>query len=154
MEFERKVRVITRGLRAVMARANLLNARKYGFYSVQLFSHKVLRRLMAIPLAVLAATSVQLWRRGHGYRLLTIGQLVAYGCAAIGLVAQATPLGQRRLFALPAFFCLVNAASMVATANVLLGRRIERWEPRRSALESAGPAQAEPRVPAGHDARP
>jgi hypothetical protein len=57
------VRVMTRGLNGVIIRRELLDPRRHGFYALQLLSHKVLRRLMAIPLIVLAASATALWRR-------------------------------------------------------------------------------------------
>ena len=36
-----------------------------------------------------------------------------------------------RLVALPAFFIMVNLASLRAISNLVRGARIERWEPRR-----------------------
>ena len=58
-----KVRIMTRGLRGVLERRALLNPTRYGFYSVQLVSHKVLRRLMGVPLLALALVAPALWRR-------------------------------------------------------------------------------------------
>ena len=51
-EYRRKVRIMTRGLRGVAVARGLLDPRRYGFYALQLVTHKVLRRLMAIPLLV------------------------------------------------------------------------------------------------------
>ncbi len=65
-EFARKVRVMTRGLNAVVARHELLDPRRHGFYALQLLSHKVLRRLMALPLAALALTAAVEARRSPG----------------------------------------------------------------------------------------
>lgn len=48
-EFGRKVRVITRGLRGVLMRRNLMAPWSFGFYAVQLVTHKLLRRLMSCP---------------------------------------------------------------------------------------------------------
>src|SRR5206468_3760539 len=69
VEFGRKVRVMTRGLRGVIVRRELLDPRRHGFYSVQLASHKVLRRLMAVPLAILAISAARLRRQGLLFRL-------------------------------------------------------------------------------------
>ena len=133
VEFGRKVRVMTRGLRGVLVRRQLLDVRRHGFYAVQLLSHKVLRRLMVVPLAVLAVASPALWRRGWLYRLATVGQACFYGAGAAGLVAGSSARRRGgRLLALPAFFCLVNAASVKACWNLVTGRRIDRWEPQRS----------------------
>ena len=132
LEFDRKVRVITRGLRAVLLRRALLDPREHGLYSLQLLGHKVLRRLMAFPLAAIAVTSPLLWKRGRIYRSATVLQAAVYGLGAIGAVFANRPLGRHRLFALPAFFCFVNAAALRASWNLVTGRRIDRWEPRRA----------------------
>ncbi|MGH8909645.1 MAG: glycosyltransferase family 2 protein [Egibacteraceae bacterium] len=134
LEFARKVRVITRGLRAVRARRELLNVRRHGFYAVALLSHKVLRRLMVVPLIALAVTSVALAMTGQPfYQAVAGGQALFYGCAALGLVIPS----RARLLKFPAYFCLVNAAAARAVWNVLRGRRIDRWEPAR-ASDAAG----------------
>jgi cellulose synthase/poly-beta-1,6-N-acetylglucosamine synthase-like glycosyltransferase len=130
-EFNRKVRVMTRGLRGVWIMRPLLDPRRHGFYALQLASHKVLRRLMAAPLAVIAVTAALLAGSGRFYRGVTLAQAVAYAFAAVGLVFGRTRLGRKKVFALPAFFVLVNAASVRALSNVLRGRTIDRWEPAR-----------------------
>jgi cellulose synthase/poly-beta-1,6-N-acetylglucosamine synthase-like glycosyltransferase len=131
LEFGRKVRVITRGLRGVALRRELLYPRRHGFYAVQLFGHKVLRRLMFLPLGVAAATSPLLWRHGRIYRVATVLQAGVYGLGATGMLLARRPLGRRKALVLPAFFCFVNVAALKATWNVLRGRRIDRWEPQR-----------------------
>lgn len=127
-EFRRKTRIMTRGFTAVLARRELLDPRRYGFYSLQLLSHKVLRRLMVFPLLAVAFTSPRLWRGGLVYRLAVLAQATIYGAGAAGLVLRKSELGQRRLLAIPAYFCLVNAASLWAVWNVARRRRIERWD--------------------------
>jgi cellulose synthase/poly-beta-1,6-N-acetylglucosamine synthase-like glycosyltransferase len=131
LEFGRKVRVITRGLRGVLLRRELLHPRSHGFYAVQLLGHKVFRRLMVFPLAVAAGTSPLLWRHGRIYRVATILQAGVYGLGAAGILLARRPIGRRKALVLPAFFCFVNVAALKATWNVLRGRRIDRWEPRR-----------------------
>jgi cellulose synthase/poly-beta-1,6-N-acetylglucosamine synthase-like glycosyltransferase len=131
-EFGRKVRVMTRGLRGVALRRALLDPRRSGFYALQLLSHKVLRRLMAVPLLGLFLGSARLWRRGPLYRLATVGQVAFYGVGAVGLASGGRVRGRvGKLIALPAYFCLVNAASLKACWNLATGRRIDRWEPER-----------------------
>jgi len=130
-EYRRKVRIMTRGLRGVAVRRSLLDPRRHGFYSVQLATHKVLRRMMAVPLLVVAVASPLLWSQGSLYRLATLGQALIYGLGAIGLLLKDRPAGRRPYFAMPAFFCLVNIASLHALFNLLTGRRIDRWTPAR-----------------------
>ena len=142
IEFGRKVRVITRGLRGVLLRRALLDPRRHGFYAIQLLSHKLFRRLMVFPLAVAALTSPLLWRRGGLYRIATIGQAALYTLGGAGILLAGRPLGRWKIFALPAFFCFVNGASLRAVWNVFNRRRIDRWEPRRNPAPSEADAAA------------
>jgi glycosyltransferase involved in cell wall biosynthesis len=132
-EFQRKVRVMTRGLNGVLARRELLDPRRHGFYALQLLSHKVLRRLMAFPLAALAVTSVAQARRSVAFRLLAAAQAALYATGAAGLALRDGGRKRPRLVALPAYFCLVNVASLRAVWNLARRRGIDRWEPRRDA---------------------
>ncbi|HET8777020.1 MAG TPA: glycosyltransferase family 2 protein [Candidatus Limnocylindria bacterium] len=131
-EWGRKVRVMTRGLRGVYERRRLLDPRRYGFYAIQLLSHKLLRRLMSVPLLVMFVVSPGLWHRGSLYRLAAVVQVITYGLGIVGLVVRKRPLGRHPILATPGFFLLVNAAALNATWNVIRGRRIDRWEPVRS----------------------
>ena len=129
VEYGRKVRVMTRGLRGVLARRSLLDPRVHGFYSIQLLWHKLLRRLMVFPLLAVAVASPFLWGRGWLYRLATVGQAAFYALAGAGIALRGRPRSRARYLALPAYFCMVNMAALQATVNVLRGRRIDRWEP-------------------------
>jgi cellulose synthase/poly-beta-1,6-N-acetylglucosamine synthase-like glycosyltransferase len=136
VEFGRKVRVMTRGLRGVLMRSALLNPLRYGFYSLQLFSHKVLRRLVVVPLLVLLAVTPLLWNEGPVYRAALVGQLAVYSLGLLGLLLGNTRLGRIKLFSIPFYFCLVNTACLVAAIRVLRGQRIELWEPQRASEPS------------------
>ena len=144
-EFGRKVRVMTRGLRGVVVRRALLDPRRHGFYAVQLATHKLLRRVVVFPIIGLAIVSPTLWRRGSIYRLATLGQGVAYALAAAGLLLADRPIGRRRWLAIPAFFVWANVAAMQAVANLVRGRRIDRWDP--NAARSETPSAAAPERP-------
>jgi cellulose synthase/poly-beta-1,6-N-acetylglucosamine synthase-like glycosyltransferase len=137
MEFGRKVRVITRGLRAVLvARRELLNPFRYGFYAIQLFSHKVLRRIIVYPLLVLFIVNPFLWKSGLLYQLTMLGQFGFYSLAFLGFLLDGTRFGRRKIFALPFYFCLVNAAVLVASLNIMRGQQIKRWDPQRKVEQS------------------
>lgn len=131
VEFGRKVRVMTRGLRAVLVRRELLNPFRFGFYALQLFSHKVLRRLMFAPLALLLVSNPFLLGEGVFYQLTMLAQIGFYGAALAGALFRDTPLGRNKLVTLPYYVCLVYLAAAVATFNVLRGHQINRWEPQR-----------------------
>lgn len=139
VEWGRKVRIMTRGFRGVLERRALLDPTRYGFYSVQLASHKVLRRLMAIPLLALALAAPSLWRRGRIYQLATVGQWAFYALGVAGLAMGRRGVARHRLLAAPGFFIMVNAAALTALGNVLRGRRIDRWDPARNEVVTQAP---------------
>jgi cellulose synthase/poly-beta-1,6-N-acetylglucosamine synthase-like glycosyltransferase len=131
VEFGRKVRVIVRSWRAFGTVRELLNPFRYRFYAIQFFSHKILRYLVVFPLLLLLSISPLLWERGFIYQTATIGQFVFYTFALLGLLLNGTRFGQKKIFTIPFYFCMVNAASFVAFINVLQGHRIKHWEPER-----------------------
>jgi cellulose synthase/poly-beta-1,6-N-acetylglucosamine synthase-like glycosyltransferase len=132
LEFGRKVRVITQGLRGVLVMRELLNPFRHGFYAIQLFSHKVLRRLMFAPFLVLLLANLFLWDETElFYRLVLLAQVVFYGCALAGMVLARRKIGQLRIFTIPYYFCMVYLAALVATWNVIRGRQITSWRTQR-----------------------
>jgi len=131
-EFRRKVRIMNRGLRAVMLRRSLLNPFRFGIYSVTLLSHKILRRLIPFFLLVLFMVSIFLSvERANPYLWFAASQGVFYGWAALGYLLRNTILGTFKLFYIPAFYCLVNVAAAVAVMKLISGQKIELWEPQR-----------------------
>lgn len=147
-EFRRRVRLMTRGWRAVAHRRALLNPFRFGFYAVVLFSHKVLRRLTPVALLALLLASVVLAlpvdTRGTGrvdaggllaegavYPMAALGLTLFLVLSVLGGVLRRHPIGQWKLFYVPFFYTLANVAALVALLKFLRGDRIERWEPQR-----------------------
>ena len=137
VEYGRKVRVMTRGLRGVLVRRALLDPRRTGFYAVQLLWHKLLRRLMVFPLIALAVSAPILIGRGWIYGLAAVSQAAFYSLALAGIALRDRPISRSKALALPAYFCLVNMAALTAALNVLRGRRIDRWETQRAGAPGA-----------------
>jgi len=130
-EYSRKVRVMTRGFRSVLEMRSLLNPFRHGFYSLQLFCHKVLRRIMFAPLLVLILTSALLIPQGWFFQLAFAGQAMVYLLAMLGLVQGKLPLKGSKLFSIPFYFCMVNCAALVATYKLFFGPKIVVWETHR-----------------------
>lgn len=131
-EFGRKTRVITRGLRGIIEMRELLNPFQYGFYALQLFSHKVLRRLVVFPLIALAILSPLLWTNGWLFQVATLLQATIYSAAIAGLLMSQFQWKSPKFFSVPFYFCMVNAAVVVAVYKILRGERIALWSPARA----------------------
>jgi cellulose synthase/poly-beta-1,6-N-acetylglucosamine synthase-like glycosyltransferase len=135
-QYGRKVRIITRGLRGVLLRRNLLNPFRHGFYAVQLFTHKVMRRLVVFPLLTLLVSSLRLRRRSRFYRLVAAAQLAFYGSAAAGALLERSGRRQPRLLSLAYYFGMVNVAAIAAVLNLLRRRQIVIWQPQQREAEA------------------
>lgn len=141
-EFERKVRVITGGLRSVWRMRKLLNPFRYGFYAIQLFTHKLLRRLLVIPMLIAGISSLFLITRGPIYQLAAVVQVGIHGVAGAAYLLRNTKLGRTKLLSLPLFFDLVNAASLVAFINLIFGTGRDLWSPQRATARTSDPNSA------------
>jgi cellulose synthase/poly-beta-1,6-N-acetylglucosamine synthase-like glycosyltransferase len=132
LEFGRKVRIMNRGLRGVWMRRRLLNPMVFGYYSVILFSHKLLRRLLAFFLIGLFISNLIVASHGSFYLACAAGQVTFYLLAWMGYLARKFKLGKIKFLNIPFYYCLANGAAMMAVINILGGQRIERWQPKRS----------------------
>src|SRR6185436_1255073 len=113
IEFHRKVRNIANGLNGVKEMKQLLNPFEYGFYSLQLFSHKVLRRLMIFPLIGLLISSFLLWTYSPFYKWMAILQTAFYAAGWLYFFIPSEWGKVRKVFSLAFFFQVVNAAAVV-----------------------------------------
>jgi cellulose synthase/poly-beta-1,6-N-acetylglucosamine synthase-like glycosyltransferase len=140
-EFRRKVRVMNRGLRAAFSLGELLLPWRGGFYSVQVLSHKVLRR--TLPFFLLAALAAGIWLTmlDPVWWFVLGPQLAFYGLAAAGWAGRTRGWGRARPLWVAYYFCLVNLAAAAAVLSVAGGVRFERWDPEqrdRKPVEPAG----------------
>lgn len=135
-EFKRKVRIINRGLRGVFLRKKLLNPFQFGFYSLVLSTHKVLRRLITIFLLALLLSNVILSSNGFFYQITLIGQILFYLSAFIGFLFRRKRSGYFKIFYIPFYYCLVNVAALVAVFQLIGRKRIELWQPQRQLVQS------------------
>jgi cellulose synthase/poly-beta-1,6-N-acetylglucosamine synthase-like glycosyltransferase len=139
-ELRRKVRVMNRGLRAAFSLQELLLPWRGGFYSVQVLSHKVLRRLL--PFLLLTALGASLWLTTLSPMWwLALGpQLAFYGLAAAGWAGRTRAWGRARPLWVAYYFCLVNLAAAIAVLSVLGGVRFEKWSPTGEGRRASEPA--------------
>lgn len=125
-EFRRKVRIVNRAWRATWSLPALLNPLRFGWFSLQLVSHKLLRWLMPLFLAVFLVLSALLVERGPSYAAIFVTQAILYALAAMGYLARGRA-SMPRAMAVPFYFCLVNIASARGIIEAYRGRTYTTW---------------------------
>jgi glycosyltransferase involved in cell wall biosynthesis len=126
-EYQRKVRTVARGMGSLRIRAEVLNVFRYGRFSFEIFSHKVMR--WATPWFLLGSlvSSADLAFQHPFYRLLLVIQLALY----LSPVASRIAPGLRKigLARIGIYFVEVNVAILHAALLTLAGHTILTWEP-------------------------
>ena len=126
-EYQRKVRTVMRGMSALRIRRNVLNPFRYGRFSFEVFSHKLMR--WATPWFLLGALIINavLALQGFLYRILFVAQLVLYLSPVISTFLPA--LRKIAPARIGIYFVEVNIAIIHAALLTLTGRMILTWEP-------------------------
>jgi cellulose synthase/poly-beta-1,6-N-acetylglucosamine synthase-like glycosyltransferase len=128
-EFDRKVRTVNRGLTVFFKNLSLLDPFKYKFFSVRLFSHKMMRWLIPFLLMVSFFSSLLLSPNSLSYFALWGIQAIFYFLALLGYFL---PFFKKTFFVrIPFYFSLVNLSILVAWFQFIAGKRIVMWEPSR-----------------------
>lgn len=128
-EFARKVRTVIRGMTGLWKNKDVLNPFRYGFFAVQLFSHKLCRWMVPVFLALALASNAILAQESPVYAILFAFHLAFYGVAVLGIVLL--PVRRVSAFRAASFFVLVNASIAVAWWRFIGGERIHSWSPTR-----------------------
>jgi cellulose synthase/poly-beta-1,6-N-acetylglucosamine synthase-like glycosyltransferase len=124
-EFRRKVRTVLHGLEVLFEFKEILNPFQYGFYALQMFSHKLLRWLVPFCLVAAFASNLSLVHSGLLYQVALAGQVVLYMLALIGYLIPV--LQKSILLRIPLFFCMVNISIVVAWYQYISGQRQVVW---------------------------
>jgi hypothetical protein len=127
-ELRRKVRVTNHSVRALLNLGSALWTS--GFYSVELLSHKLVRHLMPFFLIAVLLSSAWLARTSHGFAVVLALQVLFYLFAIMGALLRHRRGGALKLFSVPYYFCLVNAAAFLGCLSILRGTRVREWSPR------------------------
>ena len=117
-EFQRKVRTMVRGMVVLSAHRDLLNPLRFGFFAIQLVSHKLFRWLLPFFLLVTLGSNALLAPNSIFYQFTLAAQVVFYGLGALVPVAR-----------VPRFFVISSIAALVAWWKFLTGERFVVWEP-------------------------
>ncbi len=123
-EWRRKVRTLSGNWQLLSLRPALLSPVANALWW-RFISHKISRLLVpfALPLLFLAAISLE----GTMYRILSGGQILLYGAAAIGAIWPAAR--RMRVIGISYFFGVLNAAALVGFWRWLRGDCSTAWRP-------------------------
>ena len=126
-EYARKRRTVVRGMAGLAAAREVLNPLRFGWFSFQAWSHKVLRWAVPWFLLALLLSSLTLAPQGGLYLGVLILQLIAY-LAVLGAWLL-RPLRQWGPLRIGYYFVQVNLAMADALLRFLRGERVVTWEP-------------------------
>lgn len=126
-EFDRKVRTLLRGMTALFAHKRLLNPLQFGFFAIELWSHKVLR--WTVPFCLVTALLAPLSLLGSSFYLATLVAQVTFYGGALAAFAQWGNLHRSLPGRVALYFSSVNAAILTAWFRYSSGVRQELWTP-------------------------
>jgi cellulose synthase/poly-beta-1,6-N-acetylglucosamine synthase-like glycosyltransferase len=129
-EYQMRVRVSLRALWALWDMRGLLNPGKYGVFSFQLLSHKVLRYLSILFMIGSYIGNTLILPRGMIYLAMFILQTIFYGAALAGHFVEKRGKLSRILY-IPYYFCLINIAAGHALIKFFRGEKQILWTPRK-----------------------
>lgn len=125
-EFARKVRTIVHGFEVLFRFARVLNPFRYGFYAVQMFSHKLCRWLAPLFLIAALVSNIFLWGNGLFYQVAIVAQAGLYALSVLAYLVRR--LQGVIIFKVPFFFVMFNLSILVAWYKYLTGQEYVTWE--------------------------
>ncbi len=126
-EYQRKIRTVIRGMTGLSRHKEVMNIKQYGFFALQVISHKLMRWLAPWFFILFFIISALVANQGFIYAIAFFGQLCFYG---IALAAQFLPnLREVGPIKLIYFFVQVNTALLDAAVKFLAGQRMTTWKP-------------------------
>ena len=123
-EFKRKQRIVLNSFQSIPLIRKFLNPLAYGWYSISLWSHKMLRWYAFMFLILIFFSNLFLLDTPI-FLVLFVLQICFYLFALIGMFSQF------KLFSIPYYFTIVNLASLLAFVDVCTGQKITAWEKNR-----------------------
>ena len=128
-EFRTRRRVVLRGLTGIWAYRRLLNPFKHPLLAAQLFLHKLVRWAVGL-LAIVNLMAASALSSHWFFVAITASYGVLFTAAALGWILDRRGL-TIRVFAVPYYFILVNAAATMAIIDFCRRRRATTWQPTR-----------------------
>ena len=129
-EFIRKIRIIAWVWKSTLILIKDSLRPFKGFLVFQLISHKLLRWLVPIFLALLVISNIFLISSVF-YRILLSAQIIFYLMSSWGYVQDRRENKPNRIISITYYFCMVNFAAFLGFCKFVLGRQGNVWEKTR-----------------------
>ncbi len=126
-EFNRKVRTLVRGMSALFVKRKLLNPLKYGFFTVELISHKLFRWL--VPMFLITAFVSNTYLSGSNFYFLVFWMQITFYTLAILAFYKVVSLQKSIIGKVALYFTMVNISIFIAWIRYFCGIRQEVWSP-------------------------
>ena len=127
--FERKVRIITRSLQAILKVPSVLMPWRVGWFAIQVWLHKVLRWFSPVFMILLVVGAVMSASRGeYAGKVVLGGGVVWIFLAMLYLIPR---LRRNPLVSAGYYFGVISVAAFVGLISVFRGKRIQSWKPDR-----------------------
>jgi len=133
-ELKRKIRIAAGGIQSLFRLKSLLNPFRYGWFSWQYFSHKVLRWTLSpvscfliFPVNFIIVWQQNGWQNLHFYTVVFYLQVLFYLLAAVGWYLENKKLNFKLLF-VPYYFLFINYASIKGILRYFKGKQSAAWE--------------------------
>lgn len=127
-EFDRKVRTMVTGLRAISAFRRLLNPLRSGVFAWFLASHKLARYTTPLSVVLMLFSAAYLGPTSLFFRVVFAAEFAAVCIGTTQILMQGCALTSR-LPGIPAFLCTTLAAAVAGWYQFLTGERYETWQP-------------------------
>jgi cellulose synthase/poly-beta-1,6-N-acetylglucosamine synthase-like glycosyltransferase len=130
-EIARKERIVNRSIRGLMRVRSVMNPKKVGIFAFEVISHKLLRWLIPLFLAVGVLGSVILALAGYGlFQLVTLGSALMLALALKGHLAS-DKNSLPAWVATPYYFVMVNGYAVRGIVKAMQGQTQVTWNSAR-----------------------
>jgi len=136
-EAKRKQRIVNRSFRGLMKVKAVLNPLKYGFFSFEVISHKLLRWLMPVFIVLFAVGSIYLgYQQLDTFKVTSLLGILFLWLAQVGyLKSEQTKIS--KVFFIPYYFLMVNYYSLMGVITAIAGNIQVTWSTPRTDAEKA-----------------
>ncbi len=129
-EMKRKVRISAGGIQSITRLTSLLNVFKFGVFTIQYISHRVLRWTVT-PFAIFLLLPLNIFliqKDSHlFYHILFLAQLLFYGLALLGWYLENREIKLKLIF-IPYYFLFMNFCVLKGFLRYLKNEQSVLWE--------------------------